>query len=64
MASKENFFKAHWDWLAMGGGIAVLIDDRYAEPKYRELFPKEWKDSKLVGDAPSLAEIARRFWQK
>ena len=45
-------------------GIAVLIDDRYAEPKYRELFPKEWKDSKLVGDAPSLAEIARRFWQK
>ena len=25
MASKENFFKAHWDWLAMGGGIAVLI---------------------------------------
>ena len=45
-------------------GIAVLIDDRYAEPKYRELFPKEWKDMKLVGDAPSLAEIARRFWQK
>ena len=25
MASRENFFKAHWDWLAMGGGIAVLI---------------------------------------
>ena len=24
MASKENFFKAHWDWLAMGGGVAVL----------------------------------------
>ena len=25
MASRENFFKAHWDWLAMGGGVAVLI---------------------------------------
>ena len=25
MASKENFFKAHWDWLAMGGGVAVLV---------------------------------------
>lgn len=25
MASKENFFQAHWDWLAMGCGIAVLI---------------------------------------
>jgi DNA excision repair protein ERCC-2 len=45
-------------------GIAVLIDDRYAEPKYKELFPDEWKGMKLVGDARSLAEIARRFWQK
>ena len=25
MASKENFFKAHWDWLAMGAGVAVLV---------------------------------------
>lgn len=24
MASKENFFKAHWDWLVAGAGIAVL----------------------------------------
>lgn len=45
-------------------GIAVLIDDRYAEPKYKELFPEEWKGMKLVGDARSLAEIARRFWKK
>lgn len=45
-------------------GIAVLIDDRYGEPKYRGLFPKEWKGMNLVGDPSSLAEIARRFWQK
>lgn len=45
-------------------GIAVLIDDRYAEPKYRELFPKEWKDAVLVGNGRSLAEFARRFWEK
>ena len=45
-------------------GIAVLIDDRYAERKYRELFLNEWNGAKLVGDARSLAEIARRFWQK
>lgn len=25
MASKENFFKAHWDWLVMGAGVAVLL---------------------------------------
>ena len=24
MASKENFFKAHWDWLVAGAGVAVL----------------------------------------
>ena len=24
MASKENFFREHWDWLATGGGVAVL----------------------------------------
>ena len=44
-------------------GIAVLIDDRYAEPKYRALFPKEWKGIKFAGNPSSLAEIARRFWK-
>lgn len=25
MASKENFFKAHWDWLVAAGGVAVFV---------------------------------------
>ncbi len=45
-------------------GIAVLIDDRYAEPKYKALFPDEWKGIKFAGNSQSLAEIARRFWEK
>lgn len=45
-------------------GVAVLIDDRYSEQKYREMFPEEWKGANLVGDGRSLAEFARRFWQK
>ena len=44
-------------------GIAVLIDDRFAEPKYRELFPEEWKGAKFAGNAQSLAQIARLFWE-
>ena len=44
-------------------GIAVLIDDRYAEPKYTHLFPNEWKNAKFAGNARSLAEIARVFWK-
>ena len=44
-------------------GIAVLIDDRYSEPKYTHLFPNEWKNAKFAGNARSLAEIARIFWK-
>lgn len=44
-------------------GIAVLIDDRYAEPKYRALFPKFWQKVNYTSSPASLAEIARRFWK-
>ena len=44
-------------------GIVVLIDDRFSEPKYRNMFPREWKGAKFARNASSLAEIARRFWQ-
>lgn len=44
-------------------GIAVLIDDRYAEPRYRELFPSEWRGVKYAGNAASLAEVVRKFWK-
>ena len=43
-------------------GIVVLIDDRYAEPTYRNLFPKHWSHLVYAGDAASLAEIVSRFW--
>ena len=44
-------------------GIVVLADDRYATPKYRTLFPKHWQNVKYAGNASSLAEIIRRFWE-
>ena len=44
-------------------GIVVLADDRYATPKYRGLFPAHWKGVKYAGNASSLAEIIRRFWE-
>ena len=44
-------------------GIIVLLDDRYADGKYMELFPASWKGNiRFVGDAPSLREAAKRFW--
>ena len=45
-------------------GVVVLVDDRYAEPKYRGLFPKHWQGVQYTGNARSLAEIVRRFWEK
>ena len=45
-------------------GVAVLVDDRYSEPKYRALFPKHWEGIHCTGNARSLAEIVRRFWEK
>jgi len=44
-------------------GIAVLIDDRFAEPKYVAMFPDEWKKAKFAGNAQSLAQIAKIFWE-
>lgn len=44
-------------------GIVVLVDDRYASPTYRGLFPEHWKQIQYAGNAKSLAEISRRFWK-
>ena len=44
-------------------GVVVLVDDRYATPQYRRLFPEHWKNVQYAGNAASLAEIAKRFWQ-
>jgi Rad3-related DNA helicase len=45
-------------------GVAVLVDDRYATPKYRALYPAHWQGVQYAGDARSVAEIMRRFWEK
>lgn len=45
-------------------GIAVLIDDRYSEKKYTDMFPQDWKNVKYASNAQILAEIARDFWKK
>ena len=45
-------------------GIVVLIDDRYAQPLYRSLFPEHWRGMQFAGNPASLAELVRRFWEK
>ena len=45
-------------------GIVVLLDQRYAEQRYTDLFPPHWKDVRFASDAQSLAKSIAEFWKK
>ncbi len=42
-------------------GIVLLIDTRFAEPRYRRLFPEWWKPQ-LVRTDMGIGEAVRHFW--
>ena len=42
--------------------IFVLIDNRFAEPVYRELMPSFWHGLKYAGDLPALTRRLTQFW--
>lgn len=44
-------------------GIVVLIDDRFGQAGYKNLFPKEWDAHTTVTDVSDLREFAYRFWK-
>ena len=44
-------------------GAVILIDDRFAEPNYRRLFPKHWHGLRFVGNLHSLDVLLSRFWK-
>lgn len=43
-------------------GIAVLIDDRYATEKYKNIFPVQWNSIKYSHNVRDIAEIVKNFW--
>ncbi len=45
-------------------GVVVFIDERYAEPQYKELLPYQFRGAKLVGDTRSLEKVLDSFWEK
>ncbi|MDO5734486.1 MAG: ATP-dependent DNA helicase [Eubacteriales bacterium] len=44
-------------------GLAVLIDDRWLEAKYQQLFPEEWQPHFCQNRNEALVK-ARRFWAR
>jgi len=45
-------------------GVIVLIDDRYAEDRYKMLFPDHWQSQEYARTPNELAEIVLDFWGK
>lgn len=43
-------------------GVAILIDDRFAEPRYRMLFPEHWRHAKFCEHTRTLQKLLTRFW--
>lgn len=43
-------------------GVAVLIDDRWQEDRFRRLFPAHWNAIRYAGNAKELANIVSEFW--
>ena len=44
-------------------GVIVLIDSRFAEDRYKMLFPDHWSCARYAGDALELAETVSSFWK-
>lgn len=42
-------------------GVVLLIDDRFGQRRYRELFPAEWRPIR-VRDGAEIARVLGRFW--
>lgn len=45
-------------------GIIVLIDDRFLQARYRQLFPAHWRGYQAVSSTRELQEKLTRFWSR
>jgi Rad3-related DNA helicase len=44
-------------------GTLLLIDDRFATPLYKRLFPPEWEPIHIIRDNQALNSILSLFWK-
>lgn len=45
-------------------GIIVLIDERFANARYRQLFPSHWRGYQVVRNTREMEEILTQFWER
>lgn len=44
-------------------GVIALLDERFLQPAYRKLFPREWDDFEIV-TKETIAKRVQRFWDE
>ena len=44
-------------------GVILLLDERFLQRQYQELFPREWFPYEVV-DASGMERILKKFWEK
>ena len=44
-------------------GVILLLDDRFLQKQYREIFPREWEGCRICS-ADTLADLAGEFWDR
>ena len=44
-------------------GIALLFDDRYTQPEYREIYKRRWQDYEIVTSAEEVSRKAKEFYK-
>ncbi len=44
-------------------GIIVLMDQRFNQTRYRQIFPQNWANIKVTNNADQLKNTLQNFWQ-
>ena len=42
-------------------GVVVLMDNRFLQPSYQKMFPREWK-SYTICDSTNVGQAVAEFW--
>ena len=44
-------------------GVVALLDERFLEPQYRRMFPREWSRYEVVS-VSGIANKVEQFWNR
>lgn len=45
-------------------GLVVLLDERFNQHQYKQLFPEEWENPKVIKSYESMEQILVKFWRE